>query len=76
MQPHCTMRFEGTTLKHIANHLADVRRFLIFPQLRGKYLPNSGKTEKDFFFFFLYPSVVEITTHPFTLGRLKVTHTD
>lgn len=56
-------RIEGGALKHIANHLADVGRFLISPQLHRKCLPNSGEKGRAIPFF--YPSVLEITTHPF-----------
>lgn len=44
-------RIEGAAVKHIANHLADVGRFLISPQLHRKCLPNSGEKGRAIPFF-------------------------
>lgn len=53
VQLHFKMSFEGTALKHKANHLADVRRFLIFPQLRGNICPRAEQKKRQIFFFFI-----------------------
>lgn len=65
-------RIEGAAVKHIANHLADVGRFLISPQLHRKCLPNSGEKGRAVPFYFIRARW-KSPRIPFTLWRLKVT---